>query len=287
MRILALALLASLFLTAASPQSRTKTPKDTKDKIGKSKAPIVVKKAVLTSIKKKMASISEEVITDIDQRESKTKFTGIMKGEFSGVRGTSEIYTLKKSLLVRDSKDRLVAIKKLEVQGAIAALSYRTPLTFLGEVLRLAATAGYGATEKVDGVDCKILYLTADSVLVKQQLKEVSDRVGRALRARAANSKRLFAGSFFSGNLSSLFDLKKTRSAYSIWVGKKDLLIRKIEWTFTTEVKKNALPKDPLNPRGGVQLKTVGVTTDLTFTDWGETQDFKIPREIRAKWGVK
>ena len=264
---------ALLLLAAASPQGREE------DKIGNSKAPTATKKAVAASMKARTAAIKEDVTSSVNQQENKISFTGAMLRDFSGVRGAAEVYTFRTSTMARDSKNRLLPIDKLEDRDAVTATAYRAPATFLAEVARLAPKAGYGKTETVDGTDCKIVYLTADPALVKQQLKEVGDRVGRSLKAAADDRQRLFTNALFTGNLSSYFDAKKTRSAYGVWIGRKDLLIRRIEWTFTTELRENAFPggnglgnNNPL-----AQLQGINVTTRVDFSRWGEDPEAAEP----------
>lgn len=237
------------------------------DKIGKDKAPGIVKKATAEVAKKKGMHFTEAVSISAMQDQSST-FDGVQKKDFAAAKGSAEIYAKGAQYLVR-SGGTFVNPDKLQGQDGVAAGSFRNPYLFLQDVAKLAGTASWGNDAEVDGVACKVADLVADEATVKAQIKEFSDNLPQQARQ--------------FGDVSNLIDSKKTTSTYKVYIGKKDLLIYKIEWVLKPVVKENALPPQvPMDQLEGLEAKT-----ELTFKKYDEELDIDIPKEIQQKFGVK
>src|SRR6266404_4495826 len=79
----------ALFLATGAAWSQDK--KDA-DKIGKDKAPVILKKALAELQKKKSAAISESAEVATGPRKVTNTFEGILKKDFAAAKGSAEIY---------------------------------------------------------------------------------------------------------------------------------------------------------------------------------------------------
>lgn len=237
------------------------------DKIGKEKAPGIVKKSTGEVGKKKGMHFTEAVSVSAMQDQS-SNFDGVLKKDFAAAKGSAEIYAKGAQYLVR-SGGTFVNPDKLQGQDGIAAGSFRNPYLFLQEVAKLAGTASWGNDADVDGVACKVADLVADEATVKAQIKEFADNLPSQARQY--------------GDVSGYIDSKKTTSTYKVYIGKKDLLIYKIEWVLKPVIKENSLP--PNVPVQG--LDDLEAKTELAFSKYEEELDVEIPKEIQQKFGVK
>ena len=128
------ATLAILLATGASAQDK----KDT-DKIGKDKAPVVLKKALAEVQKKKSAAVAETAeLTAGPQKVPPSKFEGVMHKDFAAVKGSAEIYARGSTYLV-NLGGRFDPPDELQGQEGFGAQSYKNPSLLLDELNKVAS----------------------------------------------------------------------------------------------------------------------------------------------------
>lgn len=242
------------------------------DKIGKDKPPAVAKKAVAESQKKKGAAITESAGISLPQRPISARFEGVLLKDFAGVKGSVEVYAKGAATLVRVG-DRFEPPENVKGPDQLNALGFKNPALLLAEVSRLAPVATFLSDDPGEGKDCKVLSLVGDEEYVKQHMKEIG--------ARFASIIRSLPNGVDPGNLAGYFDTKTAKSAYRMWVGKADLLVYRIEWTFS------AHPKAGTPGVAGVPPFMMAAATDVRFSKWDEEIRFEIPGPVKSKWGIK
>jgi hypothetical protein len=269
MKRISTAIFAMLLALGASAQDKKE------DRIGKDKAPTVLKKALAEVAKKKSAAIAESAeLTAGPQKLPPSKFEGVMRKDFAAVKGDAEIYARGSTYLV-NLGGRFDPPDELEGQEGFGAQSYKNPYLILEELARNTALPMFGPDETVDGKDCKVVDVVPDAALLKQHLREFGDRLNRAIKKQA------------QGTLGQVFDLKNsmdektTAASYHICIGKDDLLIYRIDYVIKPKVKPGALPPQFKIP-GEMDQKI-----DLHFSKWDEENPFEIPGVIKTKWGIK
>ena len=249
-----------------------------RDRVGKDKAPAVLAKALAETQKRKGAAIAEKVHLGEELREVGT-FEGVLRKDFAGVKGPAEVYAKGAAYLV-NLGGRFDPPDKLEGEEALTASSFRNPALFLTEVGRLAASAQFGPEETVDGRPCVALDLLADAALIKQYLREIAERIDRALRGGRGGGLVGGRGAIF--NVANAMDEKATVATFKLVVDRQDLLVRRIDFTIRPKLKPNAVPADFRLPRLPLDNKT-----EILFTKWDEDVAFDVPFFIRSKWGLK
>ena len=245
------------------------------DKIGKDKAPTVLKKALVEVQKKKNAAVKEvSELTAGPQRVPSSTFEGIQRKDFSAVKGAAEIYA-KGAFYLVNLGGRFDPPDQVEGQDAFAAQSFRNPSILLDELGRNSAVPQFGPDEMVDGKDCKVVDVIPDAALLKQHLKEFGERLNRSMRGATG-----FAGAQIF-DLRNAVDEKNTASSYHVCIGKDDLLIYRIDFVIRPKIKPGALPAQIPIP-DDMMLKT-----DVYFSKWDGDAPFDIPGFIKGKWGIK
>lgn len=239
------------------------------DKIGKDKAPAAVVKSLAEMKKKKGWHFSQAVkLTGPENQEN--KFDGVGKKDFAAAKGSAEIYA-KGAIYLVESGGKFVSPDTLSGPDAIRAGSFRNPaLFFTVDLPRLAGGATWGTDGEADGKSCKVAELNADEALLKDQLKEFTDNFKSQLKQ--------------VGNVMGYVDLKQSKSAYRVYIGKEDLLVHKIEWTLKPVIKQNAFPPNVTPPQG---LDKLEAKTELLVTKHDQELDLSLPKEIQARFGVK
>ena len=245
------------------------------DKIGKDKPPVVASKFLAEVQKRKGAAIA--AVNQIGgQQQAMTNFEGILRKDFAAVKGTAEVYAKGSTYLVNTGA-RFDPPEELQGQEAAQASSFKNPSLYFAELPKIAASATFGGDEVVDGKDCIVVDFVASPELIKQYIKELTDRLSR--RGGPGGGFGLGGrGSVF--NLSSAIDEKKTIATFRACVGKADLLLYKLEFVMKPELRPNALPKE-------VRLPPLDQKTEVKFSKWDEEVAFDIPGFIKTKWGVK
>ena len=272
--------LATVLGTAGSILAQDK--KDPADKIGKEKAPVIAKKMILETQKKKSASISFagelSAGPGAAQKISGT-FDGVLRKEFAGVKGTLEIYAQGTKVLVNTGA-RFDTPEEIDGPQQGQAATFRNPSLLIGEVSKLVNSAQFLGEETVDGKECKELTFLADEATVKQYLKEIGDRLNRQFKAMAGG-----AAAFGPAiNFSTALDEKASVGTYSVMVGKEDLLIHKLSFVIKPKINPKSLP--PQVPPALAQMN-LDQRYEVKFSKWDEDVPFEIPAAIKAKWGVK
>lgn len=280
MNRMSVALLA-LFLAsgaAAGPSSlrpaEAEQDKKDGDKIGKDKAPTVLKKALAEIQKRKVAAISEDAEMATGPRKATNTFEGVLRKDFAGVKGAAEIYAKGSAMLV-NTGGRFDPPDELQGPEALAAQSFRNPSILIDEVGRNAAAQQFGQDETVDGKDCKSIDMVADPVQLHAQLKEWGDRLNKSYKAQIG-----FAGAQVF-DLRNAMDEKLSMATYHVCVGKDDLLVYRIQWVIRPKIKPGALPPMVRLPEDMDQK------VDVKFSKWDEDVAFDVPSVVKAKFGIK
>jgi hypothetical protein len=264
------AILVVLLATGAGAQDKKEV-----DKIGKDKAPVVLKKALAEVQKKKSAAIKEVAeLTAGPQRIPASTFEGVLKKDFAAVKGASEVYA-KGSIYLVNLGGRFDPPDQVEGQDAFAAQSYKNPSVILEELGRNSSLPQFGPDEMVDGKDCKVVDVVTDGPLLKQHLKEFGERLNRSMRGMTG-----IAGAQIF-DMKNAIDEKNTPSTYHVCIGKDDLLIYRIDYVIRPKVKPGALPTQIPLPNDMMQK------IDVSFSKWDEDVPFEIPGFIKGKFGIK
>src|SRR6185436_9013076 len=270
MKRMCAAFLVVLLATGAGAQDK----KDG-DKIGKDKAPVVLKKALAEVQKKKSAAIKEVAeLSAGPQKVPASTFEGILRKDFAGVKGAAEVYA-KGSFYLVNLGGRFDPPDQVEGQDAFAAQSYKNPSVLLDELGRNTSPPQFGPDEMVDGKDCKAVDVVTDGALLKQHVKEFGERLNRSMKGMTG-----FAGAQIF-DMKNAIDEKNTTSTYHVCIGKDDLLIYRIDFVIRPKIKPGALPAQIPLPNDMMQK------IDVSFSKWDEEVAFEIPAFIKGKWGIK
>ena len=265
------AILAVLISSGALAQDKNE------DKIGKDKAPTVLKKALAEVQKKKCAAITESAeLTAGPQKLPPSKFEGILKKDFAAVKGAAEIYARGATYLV-NLGGRFDPPDELEGQEGFGAQSYKNPALLLDELGKNTAPAQFGPDETVDGKECKVVDVAADAALIKQHLREFGERLNRAFKRQAGGA---FGGAQIF-DMKNAMDEKNTAASYHVCIGKDDLLVYRIDYVIRPKMKPGALPPQLKIPTDMDQK------IDAHYSKWDEEVAFEIPGVIKSKWGIK
>lgn len=247
------------------------------DKIGKLSAPAALQKSLRTVSKATIVAISQKSEFAVGQQKTETQFDGVLKKDFAGVKGTQEVYAKGDKYLVKVGARYDPPSKILEPEG-IQAASFKNPALILKELGMALRRAQYTADEDVDGERCALVVIQCDPRMVKMHLKELGDRITQSFKARAGNNGGGFFAEFFGGR--DLFDQKASTSTFAVWIARKDLLIRKVEWIVDPVMKKN-LPSPRL-----AALK-FATRISVTFSKWDGDVPFVVPGVIKAKFRIR
>jgi hypothetical protein len=266
-----LALAALLAFGPALAQDK----KDAKDgdKIGGDKAPVVAKKALAEVQKKKGAAIAESNQYAAIQQMVNTLFEGVLKGDFAAVKGTAELYA-KGSQYLMNAGGRFDPPDGVLTQEGIQAQAFRNPAVILKELEQITPSATFGGDETVDAKACRVVDLVASPALVKHHLKDLGDRLQRAVKAAAGTN----AGQFL--NFQNQLEERGTVATYRVCIGKDDLLVYKIEFVIKPKLKSAGLPKE-------LQGMNLDARTEVKFSKWDEEGPFDVPGPVKAKFGLK
>jgi hypothetical protein len=244
------------------------------DKIGKDKAPTVLKKALAEAAKKKSSAITESAeLAAGPRRAPASVFEGVLRKDFVAVKGAAEVYGKGATYLV-NLGGRFDPPDAVEGQEATVAMSFRNPSLLLEELARNSAPPQFGPDEMVNGKDCKAVDVALDPALTKQYLKEFGDRMNKALRGAGGGFAQVF-------DLKNAMDEKNTAGSYHVLIGKEDLLIYQINFVIRPRIKPGALPREFPVPDDMMQK------IDVKFSKYDEENPFEIPAVVKAKWGIK
>jgi len=258
-----------LWAGAASGQDK----KDA-DRIGKDKAPVVLKKALAEILKKKSSAISETAEMATGPRKVTNTFDGILRKDFAAVKGSAEIYAKGATLLV-NTGGRFDPPDDLQGPDAAGAQSFRNPSLLIDEAGKNASPQQFGPDESVDGKDCKSIDMLADPAQLRTQLKEWGERLNKAFKSQIG-----FAGAQVF-DLRNAMDEKGSSATYHVCVGKDDLLVYRIQWVIRPKIKPGALPPTVRLPEDMDQK------IDVKYSKWDEDVPFDIPAVVKAKLGLK
>jgi len=249
------------------------------DKIGNSKAPEIFKKVAAELAKKKGYHVVEKAtVPGLGGRGGggmpgmqDQSFDGVVKyKDFAALKGAAEVYCKGAITLTKNPQGKYVEPKDLEGQDGMTAGAVRNPAVVYADALRFHGPATFTGDEKFGEIDCKVAETWADTASTEQQLKDVVKNI--KLPAQAGNM-----------DVMQIVDKKKSQSAYKIWVGKEDLLFHKIEWTITIAIDKTKVPGG-----FGAQLPDkLDAKVDIEIKDYDKDLDIEIPKEIKARFGLK
>lgn len=236
------------------------------------KAPDLVKKAVAQVGKQKGYQVKINISTQIPGL-SGVEEEGIVKDKDSvAVKGTAEIYAKGPDVLIK-SGNRYAAPKELDPQtteGQAGAL-FKNPALQLAEID--AALKSNDSKLLEDDGDCRVVRIACTTDQKKQQVKDVAKNIKVPSQF----------GNFGNINVENFVDPVKTESAYKVWIGKKDLLIRKYEWEFAPAVGEGSIPGGGLP----IDLSQLKISYTVTIAGYNENLDVEIPKEVKSKLGIR
>jgi len=265
------AVFALLFAASALAQDK----KD--DKIGKDKAPVVLKKALAEVQKKKSAAVVEAAeLSAGPQKLPPAKFEGVMRKDVAAVKGAAEIYAKGDRYLV-NLGGRFDPPDALEGAEGFGAQTYKNPYLLLDELGKNTSPAQFGPEENVNGKDCVVLDVVPDTALLRQHLREFGDRLNRALKKAQEGA---FGGAQVF-DMKNAMDDKNTAASYHVCIGKDDLLVYRIDYVMRPKIKPGALPKE--FPIPGDMAQKI----DVNYSKWDEENPFEIPGVAKNKLGIK
>lgn len=263
---------AVLFLALAT--GAVAQDKKDADKIGKDKAPAVLKKALAEIQKKKCAAISESAEMATGPRKLTNTYDGILRKDFAAAKGSAEVYAKGGSVLV-NTGGRFDPPEDVQGQEGAGAQGFKNPSLLIDEVGKAASAPQFGPDESVDGKDCKTIDLQADPVLLRAQLKEFAERLNKMFKNQLG-----FAGAQVF-DFKNMMDEKNSMATYHVAVGKDDLLVYRIQYAIRPKIKPGSAPPNLRLPEDMDQK------VDVKFAKWDEDMPFDIPAVIKAKFGVK
>jgi hypothetical protein len=244
------------------------------DKIGKDKAPVVLKKALAETQKKKSAAISESAEMATGPRKQTNTYDGILKKDFAAAKGSAEVYAKGATILVYTG-GRFDPPSEVQGQEAAGAQNFKNPSLLIDEVMKNGAAQQFGPDESVEGKDCKSVDMMADPVQLKAQLKEFGEKLNQAFK------NQLGFGGAQVFDLRNAVDEKNSMATYHVCVGKDDLLVYRIQYVIRPKFKPGALPPMVRLPEDMDQK------VDVKFSKWDEDVAFDVPAVVKAKLGVK
>ena len=265
---------AILVVLAATGAAAGQDKKDGGDKIGKDKAPVVLKKSLAEVLKRKSAAIAESAEMATGPRRITNTYEGILRKDFAAAKGSAEVYAKGATLLV-NTGGRFDPPDQIQGQEALGAQSFKNPSILIDEVGRNASAPQFGPDEMVDGKDCKKVEMLADPATLKAQLKEFGERLNATFRNQIG-----FGGAQIF-DIKNAIDEKGSAATYHVCVGKDDLLIYRIQYVIRPKIKPGALPPMVRLP------EEMDQKVDVKFSKWDEDVPFDIPAVVKAKLGVK
>jgi hypothetical protein len=269
MRLAKAAVVLALAVTASAQDKKEA------DRIGKDKAPTVLKKALNEVQKKKSAALEEvaELSAGL-QKLPPAKFEGILRKDFAAAKGSAEIYARGANTLVNVGA-RFDPPEELQGPEGLSAQSFRNPSLLLDELGKISSAPQFGPDETVESKECKVVDVAADPALLRQQLKEFADRLNKSMRQQLG-----FAGAQIF-DMKNAMDEKNSAATYHVCIGKDDLLIYRIDYVLRPKIKNGALPPQLRIP------PEMDQKIDVHLSKWDEDVAFDIPAVVKAKLGVK
>lgn len=246
------------------------------DKIGNSKAPEVFKKVKAELDKKKGYHAAEKYTLGGlpggggGGLPGEQSFEGVVKKDFAALKGSAEVYCKGAVTLVRNAQGQYVEPKQLDGQDGVVAGTVRNPAVVYADILRFSGAATFTSDEKLGEKECKIAETWADGASTEQQLKDIAKNI--KLPAQAGNV-----------DVMQFVDKKKSSSSYKVWVGKEDLLFHKIEWTISLSIDKTKIP----GGFGDRMPDKIDAKYDIEIKDYDKDLDVEVPKEIKARFGLK
>ncbi len=227
---------------------------------------------------KKLKGVHVEM--DVESPQYKGKYTGLVKADGAAVGGTTDLWARKGQLMAKDGNGKIVPLAQLSAgsEELKAARAFRNPADMLIEIETACNQARQEAleVEKLEGIDCRKV------------------RIDLRPEQKEALIKSLFGGT--SGgvagmpmpNPESMLNIPETTVQYVAWIGIEDLRIRKLTFEIKP-VPKKGIPQGFGAPGMGPQVDPSQWTyrATLKLTKFDEGLDWKIPREVAQKLGIK
>ena len=241
------------------------------DALAKLKPGAALAKAQPAWGKKKGCHVKLELTSTLLSNElqgvEKAEFDGKLVKDFVALRGSAELYARGPEKLIRQDRE-FVEPRRATGKVNRIGLMTRNPAIVVAELFRFPAGAQFGADEKVDGVDCRILETNADEKTMIDQIKEVSGNL-KALEA------------YYIKDLTAVTDRKNSTSAYKVWLSKSTLLPARLEWTLTIVVNKKAIPFAADQVPDQFQAAYV-----YLFPKYDTELEIQVPPAVKAKLGA-
>lgn len=241
------------------------------DALAKLKPPHALSKAQPVWARKKGCHVKLEMTSTLLSTElkgiEKAEFEGKLVRDFVALRGSAELYARGPEKLIRQDKDFVEPRRATGRVNRIASM-VRNPAIVVAELFRFPAGAQYGADEKVDGVECRILETKADEKTMVDQIKEVSGNL-KALEA------------YYIKDLTAVTDRKNSTSAYKVWLSKSTLLPARLDWTLTIVVNKKAIPFGADEVPDQFEAAYI-----YLFPKYDTELEIQVPPAVKAKLGA-
>jgi hypothetical protein len=235
------------------------------DKIGKKKPAQIVPETARETLKQKGVHVKVEG----KALEQSLSLEGIMRGDFSFLKGTVHLFLKADKTLVESENKYLPPDELGGAEGGIGAAT-KNPGQMVAEFGMCPAKAKFEGDEKVGEVECKVVTAEAEKDLIVRQVREISSKVKEAKTI---------------GDMSAMLDKQQSTSKYKAWIGKSDLKIYKMEWALNP---KFVIPPGlPVPPGATDFLKRLEGTYTVTFADYNKDIDVEVPKEVKKKLGVK
>jgi hypothetical protein len=239
------------------------------DKIGKETAPNILKKVKPEMEKKQGFHVSHLLQFPSSANNKDMKSEGVSKKDFAAFSGDQDIYCKQGKTLVKDANGKFVDPSKMSGAEQVQPFCMRNPSMLLAEIYGLGVASKWTGEESVGDVECKIAETKADANMCENQLKTYFKVIPPP-------------PGLGNWDATSVNNKNKSTSTYKVWIGKEDLLVYKIEWALVMAVDQAKA--------GGPQYKmpdTIGARWTLELSQYDESLEVEVPKEIAAAFGIK
>jgi len=217
---------------------------------------------------------------DVESPQYKGKYSGLVKTDGAAVGGSTDLWARKGQIMAKDRNGKIVPLAQLGAGSdeLKAARAFRNPADMILEIETACNQARQEAQEieKLEGVDCR------------------KARIDLRPDQKEAVIKSLFGGTSGGAagipipNPESMLNIPETTVQYIVWIGIEDLRIRKLTFEIKP-VPKKGVPRGFGAPGMGPQVDPAQWTyhAALKLAKYDEELDWKIPKEVSQKLGIK
>ncbi|NUN51038.1 MAG: hypothetical protein HUU15_19705 [Candidatus Brocadiae bacterium] len=237
------------------------------DKVGKTPAPQLLTRC--TQDLRKQPGYHFKYSGSVGEQSLETAGVAWQSGLVKQTAGDGlEIWRREKAAFAKDKSGRYVGAAS-QGEQAQAIVNSPTPDGLLGEALSVAKVARYVQDEQADGVDCKVIECQAPEAKLRDYMEQAA-KYWRPEYAKYAKNLQL--------------DKDESYMIYRVFVGKEDLVIRRIVRDTKIKVADSVLKSMPQ-----LEMAAGGMSQVLTveLSRHGEVAEEVIPDEIKKLLQVK